>query len=217
MHSSLWHVAKPCKLSSQAQAHAFVPAFPARNLYLPLPSMTILLEPSCCHSSNTCLLTQQEVLSSRATCQSTASLLDCRYSDVSAVLLLQVLGMLTCQAGCVLEQLDNHAGEHGHTMPLDLGAKGSCQIGGNVSTNAGGSTYLPPRFGITKQHKPSSLQHEASVCSLAVMLFSVHTRHAADFSMQLFAACVVAWCRRAEVFAVRLHAWECDRAGGGAG
>ena len=49
----------------------------------------------------------------------------------------QVLGMLTCQAGCVLEQLDNHVGEHGHIMPLDLGAKGSCQIGGNVSTNAG--------------------------------------------------------------------------------
>lgn len=53
------------------------------------------------------------------------------------MLVLQVLGMLTCQAGCVLEQLDNHVGEHGHTMPLDLGAKGSCQIGGNVSTNAG--------------------------------------------------------------------------------
>lgn len=45
--------------------------------------------------------------------------------------------MLTCEAGCVLEQLDRHVGEQGHTMPLDLGAKGSCQIGGNVSTNAG--------------------------------------------------------------------------------
>jgi len=27
-------------------------------------------------------------------------------------------------------------------MPLDLGAKGSCQVGGNVSTNAGGLRYL---------------------------------------------------------------------------
>lgn len=56
-----------------------------------------------------------------------------------------VLGVLTCQSGCVLEQLDNHVGEKGHTMPLDLGAKGSCQIGGNVSTNAGGLRYL--RYG----------------------------------------------------------------------
>lgn len=55
---------------------------------------------------------------------------------------LQILGVLSCQAGCVLEQLDNHLGEHGHTMPLDLGAKGSCQIGGNVSTNAGRKSYF---------------------------------------------------------------------------
>lgn len=32
-----------------------------------------------------------------------------------------------------------------HIMPLDLGAKGSCQIGGNVSTNAGGLRLL--RYG----------------------------------------------------------------------
>jgi D-2-hydroxyglutarate dehydrogenase len=30
-------------------------------------------------------------------------------------------------------------------MPLDLGAKGSCQIGGNVSTNAGGLRFV--RYG----------------------------------------------------------------------
>ena len=42
-----------------------------------------------------------------------------------------------CQAGCILEHLDNQVSAQGFTMPLDLGAKGSCQIGGNVSTNAG--------------------------------------------------------------------------------
>lgn len=42
-----------------------------------------------------------------------------------------------CEAGCILEQLDNHVGQQGFMMPLDLGAKGSCQIGGNISTNAG--------------------------------------------------------------------------------
>jgi len=31
------------------------------------------------------------------------------------------------------------------TMPLDLGAKGSCQIGGNISTNAGGLHFI--RYG----------------------------------------------------------------------
>ena len=47
--------------------------------------------------------------------------------------------VLVCEAGCVLEALNNALAEHDCIMPLDLGAKGSCQIGGNVSTNAGGA------------------------------------------------------------------------------
>ncbi|RXG72720.1 D-2-hydroxyglutarate dehydrogenase, mitochondrial, partial [Armadillidium vulgare] len=47
-------------------------------------------------------------------------------------------GVVICQAGCVLESLDQYVTQHGLMVPLDLGAKGSCHIGGNVSTNAGG-------------------------------------------------------------------------------
>ncbi|GAY42629.1 hypothetical protein CUMW_068390 [Citrus unshiu] len=47
-------------------------------------------------------------------------------------------GVLVCEAGCILENLVSFLDDHGFIMPLDLGAKGSCQIGGNVSTNAGG-------------------------------------------------------------------------------
>ncbi|BBM97114.1 (R)-2-hydroxyglutarate---pyruvate transhydrogenase [Marchantia polymorpha subsp. ruderalis] len=54
-------------------------------------------------------------------------------------------GILVCEAGCILESLDNYVGSRGYVMPLDLGAKGSCQIGGNVSTNAGGLRLL--RYG----------------------------------------------------------------------
>ncbi|BDA44336.1 probable D-2-hydroxyglutarate dehydrogenase, mitochondrial [Coccomyxa sp. Obi] len=57
----------------------------------------------------------------------------------------EVSGTLVCEAGCILEELDRHVGAHGFTMPLDLGAKGSCHIGGNVSTNAGGLRLL--RYG----------------------------------------------------------------------
>lgn len=46
-------------------------------------------------------------------------------------------GVVTCQAGCVLETLDQHVAQYGLMIPLDLGAKGSCHIGGNISTNAG--------------------------------------------------------------------------------
>ncbi|KAB1201941.1 D-2-hydroxyglutarate dehydrogenase, mitochondrial [Morella rubra] len=50
----------------------------------------------------------------------------------------KVSGILVCEAGCILENLVSFLDSEGFIMPLDLGAKGSCQIGGNVSTNAGG-------------------------------------------------------------------------------
>lgn len=56
-----------------------------------------------------------------------------------------ISGTMVCDAGCILESLDNHVAEHGYMMPLDLGAKGSCQLGGNVATNAGGLRFL--RYG----------------------------------------------------------------------
>ncbi|CAL0331893.1 unnamed protein product [Lupinus luteus] len=50
----------------------------------------------------------------------------------------KVSGILVCEAGCILENIISFLDNEGFIMPLDLGAKGSCQIGGNVSTNAGG-------------------------------------------------------------------------------
>ncbi|XP_042095152.1 D-2-hydroxyglutarate dehydrogenase, mitochondrial isoform X2 [Ovis aries] len=70
---------------------------------------------------------------------------------LSTALMNQVLsfhdvsGVLVCQAGCVLEALSQYVEERGFIMPLDLGAKGSCHIGGNVATNAGGLRFL--RYG----------------------------------------------------------------------
>lgn len=57
----------------------------------------------------------------------------------------EVSGTLVCDAGCILESLDREIGSKGYMMPLDLGAKGSCHIGGNVATNAGGLRFL--RYG----------------------------------------------------------------------
>ncbi|KAL8722827.1 MAG: hypothetical protein Q9225_000776 [Loekoesia sp. 1 TL-2023] len=56
-----------------------------------------------------------------------------------------VSGTLVVDAGCILETTDQFLADKGHIFPLDLGAKGSCQIGGNVATNAGGLRLL--RYG----------------------------------------------------------------------
>jgi len=44
----------------------------------------------------------------------------------------------TVQAGVTLQQLDEALAPHALCVPLDLGVKATCQLGGNVSTNAGG-------------------------------------------------------------------------------
>ena len=54
-------------------------------------------------------------------------------------------GCAVCEAGVVLEELESAVRARGMTVPLDLGAKGKCQMGGCVSTNAGGLRLL--RYG----------------------------------------------------------------------
>lgn len=55
---------------------------------------------------------------------------------------------LTVKAGTPLEQVQQAADEAGFFMPLDLGARGSCAIGGNLSTNAGGNRVI--RYGMAR-------------------------------------------------------------------
>jgi len=55
---------------------------------------------------------------------------------------------LTVEAGVVLQRIQQIADEHHRLFPLSLGAEGSCQIGGNLATNAGGTQVL--RYGTTR-------------------------------------------------------------------
>src|ERR1700756_2323167 len=56
---------------------------------------------------------------------------------------------MTVEAGCILAQLQEAAAEADRLFPLSLGAEGSCQIGGNLSTNAGGIAVL--RYGNARE------------------------------------------------------------------
>src|SRR3569832_1006115 len=54
------------------------------------------------------------------------------------------------EAGCVLAAVQQAAAEHGRLYPVSLGAEGSCQIGGNIGTNASDTDKL--RYGITREN-----------------------------------------------------------------
>ena len=51
-------------------------------------------------------------------------------------------GILQAEAGCILSDLQDYTKERHYEVPLDLGAKGTCMIGGNLATNAGGIKFI---------------------------------------------------------------------------
>jgi FAD/FMN-containing dehydrogenase len=56
---------------------------------------------------------------------------------------------MTVEAGCLLANVQRAAADAGCFFPLELGSAGSCQIGGNLATNAGGLNVL--RFGMARE------------------------------------------------------------------
>ena len=56
---------------------------------------------------------------------------------------------ITVDAGCVLQAIQEEAAQHDCLFPLSLAAEGSCTIGGNLSTNAGGTAVL--RYGNARE------------------------------------------------------------------
>src|SRR5213076_2330097 len=56
---------------------------------------------------------------------------------------------VTVEAGCVLATVQQAADDADRLFPLSLAAEGSCQIGGNLSTNAGGVNVL--RYGTARE------------------------------------------------------------------
>ena len=56
---------------------------------------------------------------------------------------------VTVEAGCVLQQVQEHCAAAGLLYPLSLGSEGSCTVGGNLGTNAGGTQVL--RYGNTRE------------------------------------------------------------------
>ena len=55
---------------------------------------------------------------------------------------------ISLEAGCILQSVQDKSAEQGFLFPLSLGAEGSCMIGGNLATNAGGTNVL--RYGNTR-------------------------------------------------------------------
>ncbi len=60
----------------------------------------------------------------------------------------EIGGTATVQAGAILQTVQETLADKGLLFPLDLGARGTCTIGGNIATNAGGISVL--RYGMMR-------------------------------------------------------------------
>lgn len=58
--------------------------------------------------------------------------------------------VVTVEAGCILESINEFLQFYNCEVPVDLAAKGSCHIGGNISTHAGGIRLI--KYGPLKAH-----------------------------------------------------------------
>ena len=56
-----------------------------------------------------------------------------------------VSNTITLESGCILQNINDRLDSYNLQMPISLGSKGSCQIGGNIATNAGGLNVI--KFG----------------------------------------------------------------------
>ncbi|GAA0334664.1 FAD-binding oxidoreductase [Sphingomonas oligophenolica] len=73
------------------------------------------------------------------------------FERMRAIESIDVIGMtMVVEAGVPLQSVHEAAAKHGLAFGVDLGARGSCSIGGNISTNAGGNTVI--RYGMMREN-----------------------------------------------------------------
>jgi FAD/FMN-containing dehydrogenase len=73
------------------------------------------------------------------------------FERMRAIEAIDPIGMtMTVEAGVPLQVIHELAAQHGLSFGVDLGARGSCSIGGNIATNAGGNTVI--RYGMMREN-----------------------------------------------------------------
>ena len=101
-----------------------------------------------CAETNTAIVPQggNTGMSGAATPPATGGGIVLQLGRMNRILGLDALNnTVTVEAGCILANIQQAARDAGRLFPLSLGAEGSCQIGGNLATNAGGINVL--RYG----------------------------------------------------------------------
>ena len=103
----------------------------------------------CCHAAGQAVVAQGGMTGLVAAARPHQNELPISFERMTGIDELDArTGTMTVQSGTPLQVIHEYAEANGFIYPLDLGARGSCTIGGNLATNAGGNRVI--RFGMTR-------------------------------------------------------------------
>ncbi len=133
------------------RATSFWNSAPMRAMILLLPRSTdeVAKILRCCHENWQTVVTHGGLTGCVAGAESTKNDVVLSLEKMNQIVEIDpVGGTAVVEAGAVLQTVQETVAEEGLYFPLDLGARGSCTIGGNVATNAGGINVL--RYGMMR-------------------------------------------------------------------
>ena len=133
------------------RATSYWDSTPTNALALVTPTTTTQVSEilKCCHATGQTVVTQGGLTGCVEGCIAEGSDVILSLEKMNAIESIDtVSGVATVQAGAVLQVVQEAVAEQGMLFPLDLGARGSCTIGGNVATNAGGINVI--RYGMMR-------------------------------------------------------------------
>lgn len=131
---------------------------PAWNTHQPCLAHTVVLPAStgevadvlaACYSARQSVVTYGGVTNLVQGCATTPEDLVLDLARMNAIEEIDTTALtMTAQAGLILRNAQEAADAEGLIYPVDIGARDNCTLGGNVSTNAGGSKVI--RYGMTR-------------------------------------------------------------------
>ncbi|MEM7432843.1 MAG: FAD-binding oxidoreductase [Pseudomonadota bacterium] len=133
------------------RATSYWDSAPMRGKALALPRNTdeVATVLQTCHAAGQSVVTQGGLTNAVTAAKPNDDDVILSLEKMNRVIEIDAIGSLAVvEAGAVLQNVQDVVDEAGLRFPLDLGARGSCTIGGNIATNAGGINVL--RYGMIR-------------------------------------------------------------------
>ena len=121
----------------------------AKAIVLPENAQEVAAILRCCSAAGQSVITHGGLTNCVAAAESSNDDIVMSFDKMNRIVEIDAVGgTAIVEAGAILQTVQERVAEEGLYFPLDLGARGSCTIGGNVATNAGGINVL--RYGMMR-------------------------------------------------------------------